>query len=49
MLFRWTYTVEVEADTEDEAQALIEESVDRALSDPDGIISYGEFEEYRSI
>lgn len=42
--YRWTYTVEVDAMDEIEAEARVEEALDEALSDPDTIISHGKLE-----
>jgi len=42
--YRWTYTIEVEARDECEAEERVTEALDEALSDPDSIISHGKLE-----
>jgi len=43
--WRWTMQVEVDADDEVEASARIEEQLDMARYDPEGLISYGELKQ----
>lgn len=40
----WTYAVMVGAEDEIEAQERIEEMIEDAINDPDGIYSYGKLE-----
>ena len=42
--YRWTYTIDVEAGDEIEAEARVTEALDEALSDPDTIIPQGKLE-----
>lgn len=42
--YRWTYTIEVKAEDEIEAEARVTEVLDNALSDPDTIIPHGKLE-----
>lgn len=40
--YKWEMTITVEADDDIEAQARVEEALEEALTDPDGLFSYGE-------
>lgn len=40
--YRWTWSIEVDAQDELEAASRIEEAIEEAFHDPDGVISHGE-------